>query len=203
VDTVPAAPAVAVTPSQRDRRDRILRAATELLEEREYERIQIRDVAEAADVALGTLYRYFPSKEQLFAHVLVEWGASFEARAARAGDAEATDAERLERALSAAVRAFERRPHFFRLITALEVVRDPQVVDPYARYSQGFRDALRSTLRDIHPDDVETVSTLAAALLSTLLRGWAHGQLSGAEVHRRLRHGVHLMFAGPRPAPPR
>ena len=68
------------TPSQVARRDRIIRAATELLEEREYERIQIRHVAEAASVALGTLYRYFPSKEQLYAEVLLTWSESFETR---------------------------------------------------------------------------------------------------------------------------
>lgn len=193
-------PAIAVTPSQRDRRARILRAATELLEAREYERIQIRDVADAADVALGTLYRYFPSKEQLFANVLQDWGATFEARAARPGDPTAADAERLERALRAAVRAFERHPNFFRLITVLEVVRDPLVTDPYGRYSEGFHAALRATLRDVHPDDVDAVTTLAASLLGNLLRAWANGRISGAEVHRRVQHGVRVIFAGPRPA---
>lgn len=190
-------PAVAVTPSQRDRRERILRAATELLEEREYERIQIRDVADRAEVALGTLYRYFPGKEQLFAHVLLEWGARFPVRGADRGG---SDADRLRRALQAAVRAFERRPNFFRLITVLEVVGDDQVAGPYADYSDGFRDALRSTLRDVDPDDVEIIATMASALLGQLLRSWAHGKLPAAEVHRRLDDGVRLLFEGPRPA---
>jgi AcrR family transcriptional regulator len=190
-------PAVAVTASQRDRRDRILRAATELLEQREYERIQIRDVAHAADVALGTLYRYFPSKEQLFAHVLREWGARFPAPEV---DAAGTDADRLERALQAAVRAFEKRPNFFRLIAVLEVVADEQVATPYASYSEGFRGVLRSTLRDVHPEDADAITTMAGALLGSLLRTWAHGGMSGAEVHRRLTLSVRLLFEGPRPA---
>ena len=69
--------AAARTPSQLARRERIVAAATELLDERDYDRIQIRDVAEQADVALGTLYRYFPSKQQLYAEVLVTWSAAF------------------------------------------------------------------------------------------------------------------------------
>ena len=190
-------PAVAVTASQRDRRDRILRAATELLEQREYERIQIRDVADAAGVALGTLYRYFPSKEQLFAHVLLEWGARFPVRGAERGG---TDAQRLERALQAAVRAFERRPNFFRLIAVLEVVGEEQVATPYADYSDGFKGALRSTLRDVDPEDVEIITTMASALLGQLLRSWSHGRLSAAEVHRRLADGVRILFDGPRVA---
>ena len=39
---------------QRARRDRIVQAAVAMMAETEYERIQVKDVAEAADVALGT-----------------------------------------------------------------------------------------------------------------------------------------------------
>ena len=51
--------------SQLARRERILDAAMELATEGGYEAVQMREVAERADVALGTLYRYFPSKVHL------------------------------------------------------------------------------------------------------------------------------------------
>ena len=51
--------------SQRARRERILDAAVELAAEGGYDAVQMREVAERADVALGTLYRYFPSKVHL------------------------------------------------------------------------------------------------------------------------------------------
>ena len=44
-----------LTDDQRARRQRIIDAGLVLLERNEYERIQIKDVAEEADVALGTL----------------------------------------------------------------------------------------------------------------------------------------------------
>ena len=109
------------TPSQHARRARIVAAATDLLEDREYERIQIRDVAEEAGVALGTLYRYFPSKEQLFANVLLDWSASYEAAVGRRRESTGSDADRLKFALRRSVRAFEKRPNFFRLIAVLEL----------------------------------------------------------------------------------
>src|SRR3989442_1439301 len=59
-----------LTASQRARRDRIVEAGLALLQERHYDQIQVKDVAERANVALGTLYRYFSSKEHLFAEVL-------------------------------------------------------------------------------------------------------------------------------------
>src|SRR5215467_5539882 len=51
--------------AQRERRKRILDATLELASRGGYEAVQMRAVADRADVALGTLYRYFPSKIHL------------------------------------------------------------------------------------------------------------------------------------------
>src|SRR6187431_874291 len=51
--------------AQRDRRKRILDATIALATKGGYDAVQMRAVAENADVALGTLYRYFPSKIHL------------------------------------------------------------------------------------------------------------------------------------------
>jgi AcrR family transcriptional regulator len=52
------------------RRERILDAAVALASEGGYDAVQMREVAERADVALGTLYRYFPSKVHLLVSAL-------------------------------------------------------------------------------------------------------------------------------------
>src|SRR5215472_4935555 len=52
--------------AQRERRKRILDATLALASKGGYDAVQMRAVAERADVALGTLYRYFPSKIHLF-----------------------------------------------------------------------------------------------------------------------------------------
>ena len=62
-----------MTARQRDRRNRLIEAALGMLGSDDYERIQVKDVAEKAGVSLGTLYNYFSSKERLFAEVLVHW----------------------------------------------------------------------------------------------------------------------------------
>ena len=61
--------------AQRERRRRILDAATALAAKGGFEQVQMRAVAVRADVALGTLYRYFPSKIHLLVSVL---GLQFE-----------------------------------------------------------------------------------------------------------------------------
>jgi TetR/AcrR family transcriptional regulator, cholesterol catabolism regulator len=61
------------SPAQQERRERILTVALGLASHKGYDAVLMRDVAEQAGVALGTLYRYFPSKEQLFAAALTRW----------------------------------------------------------------------------------------------------------------------------------
>jgi len=54
------------------RRSRVLAAAAELGERDGFDHVQMNDIAKKAGVAIGTLYRYFPSKTQLFAIILYE-----------------------------------------------------------------------------------------------------------------------------------
>lgn len=54
-----------LTERQEARRRRILHASAQLASRGGFEAVQMREVAEAAGVALGTLYRYFPSKIHL------------------------------------------------------------------------------------------------------------------------------------------
>ena len=62
-----------LTDRQAERRQRVLVAAIDLAAEGGYDSVQMREVAERADVALGTLYHYFSSKDHLLAESLNEW----------------------------------------------------------------------------------------------------------------------------------
>ena len=52
--------------SENGKRTQILRAATDVFSAREFHTVPVEDVATAAGVGKGTLYLYFPTKEQLF-----------------------------------------------------------------------------------------------------------------------------------------
>jgi len=62
----------ALARSQAARRRRVLDAALRLAGEGGFDAVQMRDVAAAADVALGTVYRYFASKERLLLEAMAE-----------------------------------------------------------------------------------------------------------------------------------
>lgn len=53
-----------------DNRTRILQAARALVSEGGWQEAQVANVAATAGIATGTVYRYFPSKAELFAEVL-------------------------------------------------------------------------------------------------------------------------------------
>jgi AcrR family transcriptional regulator len=90
--------------SQLARRERILDAAMELATEGGYEAVQMREVADRAEVALGTLYRYFPSKVHLLLSALGRTFVELQHSAQRADDASSTPEERIYRVIAAVTR---------------------------------------------------------------------------------------------------
>ncbi|MEV5827881.1 TetR family transcriptional regulator [Spirillospora sp. NPDC052242] len=96
--------------SQHQRRKRIVQAAAALASRGGIDAMQMRTVAERAGVALGTLYRYFPSKDDLVVAVVGEeielLERSIERRPPRAG----TSPQRAVEALMRATRGLMREP---------------------------------------------------------------------------------------------
>jgi TetR/AcrR family fatty acid metabolism transcriptional regulator len=65
------------------RRTEIIRAAVQVFAERGYFAARMREVAERAGVADGTLYLYFAGKEDLLVSILEEYAEAFMVRARR------------------------------------------------------------------------------------------------------------------------
>jgi AcrR family transcriptional regulator len=169
-----------------------------LLDQREYERIHIREVAEAAEVSLATLYRYFRSKEQLYAYVLLAWIDSYQDRV-RADVGHPDDVgEHLRTALRRAVRAHEQRPHFYRLIAMLEVVNDPAVSVVFTEFISRFYGALRATVAGLPAGEAAAVETIASAVLDASLRQWALGRKSIRRVYADIDSTIDVIFTRPR-----
>jgi AcrR family transcriptional regulator len=96
--------------SQHQRRKRILQAAAALASRGGVEAMQMRTVAERAGVALGTLYRYFPSKMDLVVAVVSEEMDTLEASLERRPPRSGTAAGRAVEVLMRATRGLMREP---------------------------------------------------------------------------------------------
>src|SRR6202011_4193883 len=99
-----------LTPNQAARRERVLDAAMNLAAEGGYDAVQMRDVATRAQVALGTIYRYFTSKDHLLAACQLELWRAMAGRFERRPPAGGTPADRVVELLHPAMRAAELGP---------------------------------------------------------------------------------------------
>src|SRR5215208_391207 len=165
-------------------RERIVAAALEQVGDGGYASAGIQQVAARAGVAVGTVYRYFPSKGDLFAE-------AFRRAAQRELDvviavSDADGRPAVER-IGASVEAFARRalagPVLAYALLAEPV--DPAVESERLRFRTGYRDAFADVLDDgvrdgeLRPHDTRTV---AAALVGALGEALV-GPLSAANGH--------------------
>lgn len=194
--TPPTAEAAQAEPrAQVERRQRIITAATELLEESELERIQIRDVADRAGVALATAYRYFSSKDHLYAAAIVEWSSAFFRRVqARRGNSGTTDEDRLRMMLRYTLRTLERWPQFIRAVMVLESSPDDNARAQLEVFSAQYAAAMQLCVQDLPVETAESVLMVVGGVYNTEVRLWARKQTSIREVERHLEQTIDLIF---------
>lgn len=129
-------------------RERIVTAARELIAAGGYQRAQVAAVAERAGVAVGTVYRHFPSKADLFAEVFRE-ASQREVDAMRAAVAADPGAPAAER-VAGGVETFARRALRGRRLAWALIAEpvDPAVEAERLEFRRSYRDVLASVLRE-------------------------------------------------------
>jgi len=182
---------------QQERRRRIVHAAISLLEHGgEYDDIQMRDVAREAAVALGTVYRYFTSKEHLYAAALLEWAANFPTRdqSNRAGGR--SDEAQLRALMRRAVRAFERYTQMIRVEIVIESSPDPNARALFDQSAARNTGTLTSALSSTDPETATAIVETVNSVLVTRLRSWALGRTTISDVDRSVQRTLDLVFEG-------
>ena len=129
------------------RKERILAAATALAASGGYDAVQMRDVAADAEVALGTLYRHYSSKDQLLLSALAEQAATLRDRLVSRPPQGSTPAARVADVLCRASRALERQPNVTRAMLTAMSVADTDTT--------GIKHEIDETLRAIVADAVD------------------------------------------------
>lgn len=180
---------------QAARRERVLLAALELGSEGGYEAVQMRDVAARANVALGTIYRYFSSKDHLLAAALVEWARDLERRVSTRPPRGDTIAERMVDILGRATRAMERKP---RLSAA--VVTALSSADPHVAACQEEVGAVMGRIQvhafpaDFDPEVRDRIIRALGHVWFSALVGWVNGWVGIGQAGDELASAAHLML---------
>lgn len=183
-----------LTSVQRQRRDRIVEAGLALLRTQDHTEIQMKDVAAKAGVALGTVYRYFQSKDHLFAEVLAHWAAELQVSVNRRPLRGATNAERLTDVLHRSMRAFEAWPQLARVVMSLELSEDPFTREIFARNMARNTQVYVEALQGLPPETADDVVSVAASVFDLQLRQWVIGAHSISEVYERIARAVWVVL---------
>ena len=176
-----------MTPRQLERRERVLAAVHELIEEGHVTDVQVRDIADRAGVSLAAIYAYFSSKEHLLAEALLDWAQRY-------------TSPRRPRDLAAAVRrgveAYRRNPHYAELFLEVAASRDPNAVAAFGRMSDGVTSALLEAVGAEDPAVAREIVTIVGNAWLGGLFSCVHGRSDFAGLERSLAAASRLLLAG-------
>ncbi|HEY3484150.1 MAG TPA: TetR/AcrR family transcriptional regulator [Ilumatobacteraceae bacterium] len=170
------------TEQGRERKQQLVEAAMALFAERGYAATRIIDICEAAGVAKGLFYWYFPTKLDLFAELVRTMRRRLRVAQAEAMTAGAPPVQRIREGAEASVRFMAENAAYFALV---EMERtDPEVAKLLQEGSEIYLDDVVALVREAQGDgDLPDVEPRLVALgvlgtVSTFSNGWRHGRVN-------------------------
>jgi AcrR family transcriptional regulator len=183
--------------AQRERRERILDATIALASQGGFDAVQMRAVAEQADVALGTLYRYFPSKIHLLVTALArEFERAEKVLAAKTipGD---TAADRVITVLRRTTRGLQGDPHLTDALTRAFMFADKSVAQEIhvvgMLLTRMLTQAMHPGIDEVSDDDIAIARVIGDVWLSALV-AWVTGRSTAEETAAHMERAVRLIL---------
>jgi AcrR family transcriptional regulator len=154
----------------------------------------MRDVASEAGVALGTIYRYFTSKDHLLAACQVEFARAEQRRLELRPTQGDTAADRVVDVLRRATRAQERQPQLTAAMVTAISSPDPAVSGCQREVTAVMAGVLAGPMGDIDPKlKAEITRALSHVWFSALL-GWVNGWTNVGAVGEELESAARLLL---------
>jgi AcrR family transcriptional regulator len=183
--------------AQRERRKRILDTTIALASKGGFDAVQMRAVAEQADVALGTLYRYFPSKIHLLVSAL---GREFEVAEAATREKPIpgeTPHERVMYVLTRTTRGLQKDPHLTEALTRAFMFADASVQNEIHAVGMLLTSMLTRAMHpgttELSDEDVAIAKVIGDVWLSSLV-GWVTGRTTADGVNKQMDVAVGLLL---------
>jgi AcrR family transcriptional regulator len=183
------------SPAQRDRRRRILDATLALATKGGFDAVQMRAVADRADVALGTLYRYFPSKIHLLVAALIREFGGAQERLERTRIPGDTPAERVLYVLGRNTRSLQRDPHLTEAMTRAFMFADTSVAAEVTEVGRLVERMLTFAMGVTEPtDEDKAIARVIGDVWLSNLVAWVTRRASAEDVTTRLELTVGLLL---------
>jgi AcrR family transcriptional regulator len=183
-----------LTRSQEARRTRVLEAALLLASTGGYDAVQMRDVAAGAHVALGTIYRYFRSKDELLAAALVEWARSIEREVSATPPDGDTVADRVVDVLRRACRGMERDPQLAAALVTAISSPDPAVTTWQGELGATLLELLTVPLEGVPPSERDGIARVLSWVWFGSLLGWVNGWVNAGSAADELETAARLLL---------
>ncbi|HTL24806.1 MAG TPA: TetR family transcriptional regulator [Mycobacteriales bacterium] len=185
------------TAAQRARRERILTATLALAARGGYDAVQMREVAERSEVALGTLYRYFPSKIHLLVSAMKAETDRLAARLSRRQVPGDTRAERVSFVLERSTRSLQRDPLLTEAMIRALMAADASVAGEVSAVRQGMSDLIVAAIRgdDAPTDHDEELAAILQDVWFARQIAWLGGRIGAADVWRDIHTAITLVLA--------
>ena len=169
-----------------EKAQRILSVAFELAEEGGFEAVRLRDVAQRADVALGTLYNRFSSKEEMLVTALDESTKTFESVVGALDLADGEPADRVAELLVLTARALFNRPNFGRAVMRAAAIGGAETTSRIYSHQTTMNRLILARMRGGASGEATKRELQSCRLLQQIsfacLISWANGMRSEDEV---------------------
>jgi AcrR family transcriptional regulator len=181
------------------RKKRLIAAAVALATEGGYDAVQMRDVAARAEVALGTLYRHYASKDQLLLAAMAQQATTLRERLVQRPPKGDTPAARVSAVLKRASRALERAPLVTKAMLAAMSSSETAAVP--------LKHEIHSTLRAIIADvvdgdghcttfgDLDGIVRVLGSVWFAELTYWSNGLNPSSSMGDNLASAAELLLA--------
>jgi len=176
-------PVEMMTSRQLARRARLIETVIALVAKSGSASIQMRDVTDQSGVALGTVYRYFRSKDHLLAAALAEWQGKLTRRVLSWKRGENEDSLPLVKDfLRRVLQAFDRAPGMAALMMQMTASSDPDVHQFFAQSGNAFDAAFDHLLAAGSRDDISYIRLAIGCVLVDAVNRMSNGRATFPEV---------------------
>ncbi|NDK88785.1 TetR/AcrR family transcriptional regulator [Gordonia desulfuricans] len=173
----------------------MLAAASELATDHELARVQMQEVARRADVAIATLYRYFPSKTHLFVAVMLEEIRHIQEALERRPPDGVVGTDAIYAVLVRATRSLLRRPLLANAMIQSNASANSAVVPDTAKVEQEFWAILLTAAGVSEPtDDDSTAVRLLTQLWLGVLQSCLNDRITVPDAEADIRSACDLLL---------
>jgi AcrR family transcriptional regulator len=178
------------------RKARLLAAATELAREGGYDAVQMRDVAARAEVALGTLYRHYSSKDQLLLAAMLDQTETLRTRIDQRPPREDTAASRVCDVLRRACRALEREPRVTAAFVRAMFSSEPDARGVKLAIGEQLQGIIETAVNGDAPPqaDVAAIVDVLGHVWMASMAFWAGGVSDAATMSDRMVRAAELLL---------